>query len=203
MYRPAAFAIDDRAEIDAFVRAHPFATLAAAVDGQILLAYAPVVLDGDTVRFHLAANNPMAQAGDGARLRLSFLGAHAYISPDWYATRTMVPTWNYSAVEGEGIAQRLDGDALRRLLVDLSAAEEARLAPKPPWTIDKVPAERMAVLLKAIIGFSLRFETLEGQFKLSQNVKPEDFEGAVKGLEGRSEAQSIAVADAMRRARRA
>jgi transcriptional regulator len=110
----------------------------------------------------------------------------------------MVPTWNYSAVEGEGIARRLDGDELRTLLVDLSAAEETHLAPKAPWTIDKVPAERMAVLLKAIVGFSLTFETFEGKFKLSQNIKPEDFEGAVKGLEARADAPSTAVAAAMR-----
>lgn len=201
MYRPAAFAVDDRPTLDAFIRAHPFATIALVRDGRVEIAYAPVVLDGGSVRFHLAANNPVAQAADGARLKLSFLGAHAYISPDWYATKTMVPTWNYSAVEGEGIAERLDGEALTTLLVDLSAAEESPLAPKKPWTIDKVPPERMAMLLKAITGFSLRFETLEGTFKLSQNVKSEDFEGAVRGLEGRGDAASAAVAAAMRKSR--
>ena len=201
MYRPAAFAVDDRPALIAFIRAHPFATIARARDERVEIAYAPVVLDGEGVRFHLAANNPVAQAADGARLKLSFLGAHAYISPDWYATKTMVPTWNYSAVEGEGIAERLDGEALTTLLVDLSAAEESPLAPKKPWTIDKVPPERMAMLLKAITGFSLRFETLEGTFKLSQNVKSEDFEGAVRGLEGRGDAASAAVAAAMRKSR--
>jgi len=201
MYRPAAFAVDDRPTLDAFIRVHPFATIALVRNGRVEIAYAPVVLDGGSVRFHLAANNPVAQAADGARLKLSFLGAHAYISPDWYATKTMVPTWNYSAVEGEGIAERLDGEALTTLLVDLSAAEESPLAPKKPWTIDKVPPERMAMLLKAITGFSLRFETLEGTFKLSQNVKSEDFEGAVRGLEGRGDAASAAVAAAMRKSR--
>ncbi|MEI9992911.1 MAG: FMN-binding negative transcriptional regulator [Rhizomicrobium sp.] len=197
MYRPAAFAVDDRTVLDAFIRAHPFATIALAHDGAVQFAYAPVILDAEGVRFHLAANNPVAQAADGARLRLSFLGAHAYISPDWYETKTTVPTWNYSAVEGEGIAERLDETALTALLVDLSAAEEAHLAPKKPWTIDKVPAERMAMLLKAITGFSLRFETLEGKFKLSQNLKAADFEGAAHGLEARGDA----VAREMRRVR--
>ncbi len=201
MYRPSAFAVDDRAALDAFIRAHPFATLALAPGGAVQFAYAPVVLDGDGVRFHLAAGNPVAQAAAGARLKLSFLGAHAYVSPDWYETKTMVPTWNYCAVEGEGVAERLDAAALTSLLVDLSAAEEGRLAPKKPWTIDKVPAERMAMLLKAIVGFSLRFETLEGKFKLSQNAKPEDVAGAMRGLEARGDPASVAVAAAMKRAR--
>ena len=201
MYRPAAFAVDDRSALDAFIRAHPFATIALARAGAVEFAYAPVVLDVDGVRFHLASNNPVAQLAEGARLKLSFLSAHAYISPDWYETRTMVPTWNYSAVEGEGMAHRLDGDGLTALLVDLSAAEESHLAPKRPWTIDKVPAERMAALRQAIVGFALRFETLEGKFKLSQNVKPADFEGAVRGLDGRGDAASLAVAAAMRKSR--
>ena len=202
MYRPAAFAVDGRRALDAFIRAQPFATIALVRDGAVDLAYAPVVIDGDVVRFHLAAANPVAQAGDGARLKLSFLGAHAYISPDWYETPGMVPTWNYSAVEGEGVARRLDSDALTTLLVDLSAVEEDKLAPKRPWTLDKVPAERMDKLRKAIVGFSLRFETLEGKFKLSQNVKPQDFEGAVRGLEARGDAASAAVAARMQEARK-
>ena len=201
MYRPAAFAVDDRPTLDAFIRAHPFATIALVRDGRVEIAYAPVVLDGGSVRFHLAANNPVAQAADGARLKLSFLGAHAYISPDWYATKTMVPTWNYSAVEGEGIAERLDGEALTTLLVDLSAAEESPLAPKKPWTIDKVPEEKMGALMNAIVGFSMRFETLEGKFKLSQNVTPEDAEGVMRGLVQRGDPAGRAVAKAMRRPR--
>ena len=204
MYRPPAFAIDDRNALLAFLRDHPFATLAAVVGGSVQFAYAPVIVSEDgTARFHLARNNPLAALADGARLRLSFLGPHAYVSPDWYRSEGMVPTWNYSAVEGEGAVRRLDEAALRTLLADLSAAEEAHLLPKKPWTVDKVPAAKMATLLNAIVGFSLRFEMLQGKFKLSQNIEPEDAAGAMQGLEARGDAQSVAVAGAMRGARMA
>jgi transcriptional regulator len=199
MYRPPAFAVDDRRVLLAFLRGNPFATLAAVVDGAVQFAYAPIVVGEDgTARFHLARGNPLAALAGGARLRLSFLGPHAYVSPDWYRTQGMVPTWNYSAVEGEGAVRRLDEAALRTLLADLSAAEEAHLPPKKPWTVDKVPAAKMATLMNAIVGFSLRFETLEGKFKLSQNLKPEDAEGAAGGLDARGDAASLAVAAAMR-----
>jgi transcriptional regulator len=202
MYRPAAFAVDDAGRLRDFIRDHPFATLAAVVAGAVAFAYVPVVVDADgTVRFHLARGNPLAQLADGAVMRLSFLGADAYVSPDWYASEGMVPTWNYSAVEGQGAVRRLNEAELRSLLVDLSAAEEAKLLPKQPWTVDKVPAAKMAMLLNAIAGFSVRCETLEGKFKLSQNVKPEDFAGALRGLEARGDAASRAVAAAMRKAR--
>jgi transcriptional regulator len=202
MYRPAHFAIDDANEVQAFIRAHPFATVAAVLDGAVQFAYAPVVLDGHGVaRFHLARANPLARLVQGARVRLSFMGAHAYLSPDWYQTPGMVPTWNYMAVEGEGAVTLLTGDALVQLLADLTAAEEEHLKPKAPWSIDKVPEPKMTNLKNAIIGFAVAFETLEGKFKLSQNIKPEDFAGAARGLELRGDPASLAVARAMRATR--
>jgi transcriptional regulator len=203
MYRPPHFAIDDRDALHAFIRAHPFATIAAMHDGAVQFAYAPVVLDElGTVRFHLARANPLAQLAPGTRVRFSFMGAHAYLSPDWYATPGMVPTWNYMAVEGEGVVALLSGAALVELLVDLSAAEEEHLKPKKPWTIDKVPEPKMTNLRNAIVGYEVVLETLAGKFKLSQNVKPEDSAGAVRGLEARGDAQSLAVAQAMRAAQK-
>ena len=202
MYRPRAFAVDDTKELHAFMRAHPFATLAAVVDGAVQFAYAPVVTNGGMARFHLARANKLAALADGTRLRLSFLGANAYVSPDWYESAAMVPTWNYSVVEGEGVSRRLNEDELRALLVDLSAAEENKLLPKKPWTVDKVPPERMTGLLQAIVGFEVRLETLEGKFKLSQDKKPEDFAGVLRALGDRGDAASLAVAAAMRGAAR-
>jgi transcriptional regulator len=203
MYRPPAFAIDDRAAIHAVIRARVFATVAAVIDGAVAFAYAPVVLDAarNAVRFHLARQNPLAALPDGAQVALSFAGPDAYISPDWYETAGMVPTWNYIAVEGRGAVRRIEGDALRHLLADVTAAEEIKLLPKTPWTIDKVPEPKMTTLLNAIVGFDMVFETLTGKFKLSQNIKPQDAEGAIAGLEARGDPASLAVAAAMRTAR--
>lgn len=198
MYRPNAFAVDGFAALQDVIRARPFATIAATVDGAVQLAYAPVVLGGDgRARFHLARANPLAGLADGARLRFSFLGPDAYVSPDWYVTSGMVPTWNYVAVEGEGGLRRLDETETRQMLIDLSAAEEAKLLPKRPWTVDKVPPEKMSLLLNAIVGMEVVFATLEGKFKLSQNVKPEDRSSVIDGLEQRRDPASAAVAKAM------
>src|SRR5580698_1900901 len=128
MYRPRAYAISDPEVLYEIIRARRFATIAAVIDGSVAFAYAPVILDagdgtGTHLRYHLARANPLADL-DGAPVRISFLGPDAYVSPDWYETKGMVPTWNYIAVEGSGRAHRLDESALRRLLVDLSEAEE-------------------------------------------------------------------------------
>ena len=206
MYRPPAFATDDTAVLHEIIRSRGFATLACVVDGAIALAYAPVVLDAGegprgSVRFHLAGNNPLAAVPDGIPMTISFLGPDAYVSPDWYETKGRVPTWNYVAIEGRGSVRRLSGNALRKLLVDLSAVEEHRLLPKPPWTIDKMPEEKLDALMNAIAGFSMCLDTLEGKLKLSQNVPLEDAEGVMRGMIARGDPLSRAVAKEMRKTR--
>jgi transcriptional regulator len=207
MYRPSAFAIDDVQVLHEVVRARVFATVAAIRDDAVQFAYAPVLADAGNgprggIRFHLARSNPLAKIENGARVSIGVMGPDAYVSPDRYRVLVTVPTWNYITVEGEGTVLRQSGAELRKLVVDLSAQEEAKLAPKKPWLIDKVPAERVEALLNDIVGFSLSFERLQGKFKLSQDKKPEDFDGVISGLEARGDPASLAVAKAMRRVKR-
>ncbi|HEY7976833.1 MAG TPA: FMN-binding negative transcriptional regulator [Rhizomicrobium sp.] len=204
MYRPSAFAVDDASVLHDVIRNRVFATIAAVRDGAVVFAYAPLILDAENgglggIRFHLAIGNPLAKLENGARVSMNLMAADAYVSPDWYRKLVTVPTWNYIAVEGEGAVRRTSREELRKLVVDLSAQEEEKLLPKPPWLIDKVPPARTEALLNGIVGFSLSFERLQGKFKLSQDKSQDDFDGAIDGLEARGDAASLAVARAMRR----
>jgi len=202
MYRPSAFAVDDIAVLHDVIRKRVFATLASSIDGTVVFAYAPVVLDAGSgrgaIRFHLAIGNPLAALKDGARVLASFMASDAYISPDWYAQPATVPTWNYVAVEGEGMVRRLSREELRQQIADVSAQEEEKLLPKPPWQVDKVMPQRLEALLNGIVGFALPFDSLLGKFKLSQSKSKDDFEGTIAGLETRGDAASLAIAKAMR-----
>jgi transcriptional regulator len=203
MYSPSAFVVDDLAVLHDVIRRRAFVTIAAAIDGAVHFAYAPVVLDPHNgprgaIRFHLAIGNPLAKLADGARIAMSVIAADAYISPDWYRKTHTVPTWNYIAVEGEGALQRTSRTELRQLVIDLSAQEEAKLSPKAPWLIGKLPGARVEGLLNGIAGFALPFERLRGKFKLSQDKTAEDVAGVIAALETRADAASVAVAKAMR-----
>ena len=205
MYVPVHFALSDMTALHAFMRRNVFAVLAAQIGGRIHFAYAPLVLDPEpapfgAVRFHLARANPLAEIEAGTELKLSIMGPHAYVSPDWYAAPGQVPTWNYVAVEGVGRVRPLSDEGLKQLLFDLAAQEESALAPKPAWTIARVPTKRLNALLSAIMGFRLPFDMLEGKVKLSQNRNPADREAAIVGLEARGDAASVAVAASMRKA---
>ncbi len=180
MHPDRRFAWDDRDAMLAFVADISFCTI--AVDGPFVI-HAPVVVGApDRLRFHIARGNRAAKALEGARAIVSCLGPDAYISPDWYGTTDQVPTWNYVGVEAEGPLRRMDEAELAALLDDLSAAHEARLAPKPAWTRGKMTPGRFEGMLKAIIGYELVIEDLRGTRKLGQNKRPEERAGAADGL---------------------
>lgn len=178
MHPNRAFAWADEAAMLAFVADIAFCTVAA--EGP-LVVHAPVVVDPPgRLRFHISRANRAAEL-DGKRAIVSCLGPEAYISPDWYGVPDQVPTWNYLAVEAEGVLSRLDEAALAALLDDLSAAHEARLAPKPAWSRAKMSPGRFEAMVKAIIGYEMVIEKLRGTRKLGQH-KPEQAAAAADRL---------------------
>jgi transcriptional regulator len=178
MHPNRTFAWEDREAMLAFVADIAFATIAA--EGPTLV-HAPVLVAGpDRLRFHISRGNRAKL--DGRRAIVSVLGPDAYISPDWYGQDDQVPTWNYLAVEAEGPLRRLDEAELTELLDGLSAAHEARLAPKPEWTRGKMTPGRFEAMLKAIIGYELDIEELRGTRKLGQNKDEATRRAAAAGL---------------------
>jgi transcriptional regulator len=180
MHPNRAFSWDDREAMLAFLADISFCTI--CVDGPALV-HAPVIVAGpDRLRFHVARGNRAAAALEGKRAMVSCLGPDAYVSPDWYGTPDQVPTWNYLSVEAEGPLRRMDEAELARLLDDLSAAHEARLAPKPPWTRAKLSPARFEAMLKAITGYEMVIEELRGTRKLGQHKREAERQGAADGL---------------------
>lgn len=124
-----------------------------------------------------------------------------YVTPKFYtttkpATGKVVGTWNYAAVQVYGKATFyidanaeettgfLDSqiDALssfnERVTMDYTG-EGSR--PKP-WQVSDAPAAYINVMKKAIVGFEVKIERMEGKFKMSQEMGAGDAEGVVKGF---------------------
>lgn len=187
MHPAKPFHVEDRAVLLDFLRAHPFVTIAAGVGGRPFVAQSPIVIreldDEIALDFHLSRGNVLTPyLTQGFRAVVLATGPDAYVSPDWYESPDQVPTWNYLSVEAEGSVAPLNDPELIALLDDLSAQEEARLAPKTPWTRHKMNAGKFDGLLRGIMGGRLFVERLEGTFKLSQNKSDADRLAAAKGL---------------------
>jgi transcriptional regulator len=198
MHPNRKFHIQDRDPMAALVRDLGFGVLFVATAEGPRAVHVPVLLDGDRLRFHVSRGNlaHSALAGGGEALFVA-TGPHAYVSPEDYGLEDRVPTWNYVAVELEGSVRTLATDELIRLVDDLSAEREARLAPKVPWTRAKMSPGRFEGLLKAIAGFEMQVVEWRGTAKIDQD-KPGDVRARIAdALAGRGE---LEMAETIRKA---
>lgn len=183
MHPNPAFRSDDHESMLAFVADMAFAHIVVTGEHGPMVVHAPVTRAGGTLSFHVARANRAIGALDGARVLASVTGAHGYVSPNWYASRTnQVPTWNYVAVEAEGVAHRLSDAALTEHLDALAARFEPQVNPADPWTSAKIDEAVFARMRGAIVGFAFAVDALRGTTKLSQNKPELDRAGAIAGL---------------------
>lgn len=170
MHPDAAFRWDDRDAMRAAVADIAFGALFAGTADGPRVAHVPVVwLDDTTIGFHVARGNGIARHLDGATALFVVQGPDGYVSPDWYGLGpAQVPTWNYLAIELEGVVRRMDRDALTAQIDQLTAEQETR-ADKTPWTRAKMDPRAVNAMLDAIIGFRLEVTAWRGTFKVGQN----------------------------------
>ena len=159
-----------------FAQARGFGVLTINGDDGPLVSHIPFLLrdEGRVMEAHLVRSNPiLRQIGEGIRAVCAVSGVDGYISPDWYGVPDQVPTWNYVAVHLRGVLRRLPDAELLGVLERVSARMEAPLAPKTPWTIDKMDSDVFARMTRMIVPVTLEIETVQGTWKLSQN-KPDE-----------------------------
>ncbi len=160
----------DEAQARAFVAAEGFGALFAATPDGPRVAHVPVVVTGDgALRFHLSRGNALTAHLCDATALFVVQGPHAYISPGWYeAGPDQVPTWNYVAVEVDGIVRAIDRAALREQFDAMAATYEG----EGGWAVDAMAPPRAEAMMNAIAGFELIPTAWRTTTKLSQN-KPE------------------------------
>lgn len=174
---------DDLAEL--LVREIGFAAIFANIPDGPRVAHAPVVLSNDrtTLQLHLARGNALTRHLAGTNALAVVQGPDAYVSASWYADADQVPTWNYVAIEMEGVARKLDDAELVAQLDILSAQHEARVDANPPWTRGKMNAALFSKMTGAIVGFEMRIAAWRPTIKLSQNKSAEERARVIDGVE--------------------
>ena len=175
MYIPKHFQITDTAWCHALMRAQSFAAMITADDAGVPFAtHLPILVDPargplGTLRGHVARANPhWRYVAAGRPTLVVFAGAHAYVSPSWYATHPSVPTWNYVAVHATGTGTLVeDPEQVKTLLADLVRTYES--SGPTAWALEGLAADYLAGMQRGIVAFEIPIERLEGKAKLSQN----------------------------------
>jgi transcriptional regulator len=200
LYIPEHFVVREHSTAVAFMRANPFAILVSAVDNGPFATHLPVIIreSGEqiVIRGHVAKANPhWRYLEQQPHCLMIFHGPHAYISPAHYASREVVPTWNYGAVHVYGNARVFGApDELLGVLHELIPMFEPAYAEQ--WAgLSQAYRERM---LSHIVGFEIAVTSIEAKFKLSQNRTKQEQENIIESLGGVADTAISGVARLMR-----
>jgi transcriptional regulator len=191
MYVPTSFTEDRVPVLQEAIRGIKLGTLVTLDGDEFIASHVPMLVDPEpapygTLRGHIArANSQWRNASTSVRALAIFLGPDAYVTPSWYVTKRVhgkvVPTWNYAAIHAYGPVRFFDdADRLLALVTQLTEMHETPRAER--WAVSDAPADYIRGMLRAIVGFELPIERLEGKWKMSQNRPAEDRAGVAEGL---------------------
>ena len=207
MYNPSGFAIKDLHELQQQIIDTRLALVVTHGEQGLQASHLPLLFNPEqgpngTLYGHFARGNPQwKELQNGAEALVIFTGADAYVSPGFYPSKAehgkVVPTWNYVAVHAYGTADVFtDADRLLNLVSALTDRHEA--SRQQPWKVTDAPADYIDGMLKAIVGFALPIQRLEGKRKLSQNRSAADIAGVREGLAASPDVHDQALAHLMR-----
>jgi len=197
MYIPNSFSEPDREVLFDLIEEYGFATLISWTASEPTVSHLPLLIDRNAPRpvrliGHMARANRHWTEFDGSQpAMVIFHGPSAYVSPAWYTEHPSVPTWNYAVVHVYGKPRLLDDDATGRLLKRLVDKFEGPR--KVRWNGDLPPAF-VTGELRAIVGFEIAIDQIQGKFKLSQNKTAADQAGALAGLASEADPRSQELA---------
>lgn len=206
MYSPTAFRQDNLATLHRQIAACRLATVVSQGPSGLQASHLPLLLEPAEGEFgtlygHFARANPQWQElANGGEVLTIFSGPDAYVSPAWYPAKAehgkVVPTWNYIAVHAYGQAEVFDdAERLLALVSRLSQRHEAGRA--QPWAVSEAPPDYIDSMLRAIVGFALPIQRLEGKWKLGQNRSAADQSGVREGLNASLDARDRELAARM------
>lgn len=202
MYLPTPFKEDRLKVLHDAIQQAGLAMLVTTGHDAPDVSHLPLMLDPSqgaygTLYGHMArANDQWRTALPGQPALAVFTGPESYVSPSCYPGKAVhgrvVPTWNYVAVHARG-ALRVFDDAKELLDIVSRLTERHEAGREQPWQASDAPADFMASQLRAIVGFAVQIDRIEGKWKMSQNRSLADRDGVVAALETGSDAgQAVA-----------
>ena len=187
MYNLPYFKEEDHQVILDFIHRHPFAFMAGCDENNKPVAtQIPVFIEERDGRLFLSGHM-MKKTDHHKAFEINpdvlcvFTGHHTYVSATWYTDPNQASTWNYMSVHVKGQIKFLKEDALIEVLRKTSLHFENGNT-HSTTVYDNLPNEYRERLIKAIVAFEVRVESIDNVFKLSQNRDKESYEHIIEKL---------------------
>ena len=207
MHIPSVFCEEDFDSIIDFIAAKPLATIITQTNKGIEACHIPLFYseefsDSDGKQRYLYGhfgrkNSIYLDALADTSWLIIFQDSGHYISPNWYPskaeTHKEVPTWNYQSVHIQSKIELIEDTAkLKWILATMTAQQETVL--DNPWSLEDAPIAYIDAMCRGIIGFRFAINSVQAQFKLSQNKTADNIAGVIKGLERLNSSDALAMA---------
>ena len=200
MYKVSHYTEKDKVKLIAFAKENPFAFVTGVGDIYPVTTQLPleiteeenkIIFSGHMMRktdHHLAfeKNN---------NVLIAFYSPHAFINAAWYKKPAAGSTINYITVQAKGKIQFLDEAGTYAAVKQIT---EKYIGPNTSASFENISEEYKQAMVKAIAGFRIEVENMEGVFKLSQNMHAADQKSIINHLEKRATPGDIFIARKMK-----
>jgi transcriptional regulator len=171
MYKISYFTETDKRKVFEFMQKYPFVIIAGAQNNFPVATHVPLEVKKQNEKVVLTGHimkdcDHYRAFSQNENVLVIFTGPHCYVSASWYVTKNVASTWNYMDVYARGKIKFTD-DAGTKKIIEKITNQYEELSSEAAF--NKMPAEYVDRMLKAIIGFQIEVETLDNVFKLSQN----------------------------------
>ena len=187
MYDLPYYKENDKEVILKFINKHPFAFLAGCDDNQKPVAtQVPVFIEEREGIYYLTGHIMCKTDHHLAFMKnpnvlVIFTGPHTYVSATWYNNPHQASTWNYMSVHAKGKIKFLDEEGLINVLKKLTLYFENNNSGSTT-IFENLPSEYKWPLLKAIVAFEIKVESIENVFKLSQDRDDVSYNNIIQKL---------------------
>ena len=207
MHIPSVFCEEDFDNIIDFISAKPLATIIAQTSKGIEACHIPLFFyeecsDSDAKQRylygHFGRKNPIyVDALADTSWLIIFQDSGHYVSPNWYPskaeTHKEVPTWNYQSVHIQSKIELIEDTARLKWILAIMTAQQETVSDNP-WSLEDAPIAYIDAMCRGIIGFRFAINSIQAQFKLSQNKTADNIAGVIKGLERLNSSDALAMA---------
>jgi len=202
MYKLPYFTEEDREKVLVFMQENPFAIITGITEEYPVATHIPldIKVQEDQIIFtgHMMKSTDHHKAFvKNDHVLVIFNGPHCHVSASWYSNPVQASTWNYMTVHAKGTIKFTDEMGTRAIVEQVTNRYEG-LQSTSAFT--HLPGEYVDRLVKAIVGFTVKVESFDNVFKLSQNHKPETRQSIIKHLnENGSDDEKKIAAEMQRR----
>jgi transcriptional regulator len=125
-----------------------------------------------------------------------FNGPHCHVSASWYTEPNVASTWNYMTAHAKGKICFGDEAQTKKIVEELTNKYE-KVGSEAAF--NKLPNDYVDRLVKAIIAFTIKVESLDNVFKLSQNHDEKTRQSIIEHLRKRESDDENAIAEEMQK----